>query len=101
MKRIALLAAAMTFGAGAAMAAAPGHPPTSQPNQHHHHMAKALRTNAPNRETQALNLLEAKGFGSFTNFRPAGKDYTATVTRDGHAMNVRVDPLSGVITTQS
>ncbi len=102
MKRIALLAAALTLGAGAAMAGAPNHPAGSPPpGQHHHHMAKALRTSSADRETQALNLLEAKGYGSFTNLRPAGKDYTATVTQGGHSMDVRVDPQSGVITTLS
>ncbi len=101
MKCIALLAAALTLGTGAAMAATPSHPPVSSAGQHHHHMAKALRTNASDRETQALNLLGAKGYAAFSNFQAAGKDYTATVTQGGHAMNVRVDPQSGVVTTQS
>jgi hypothetical protein len=96
MKRIALLTAALTLAAGAAMAATP-----SQPVAQHHQKAKVVQISASDRETQALNLLEAKGYGSFTNFQPAGKDYTATVTHDGHAMNVRVDPISGMVTTQS
>jgi hypothetical protein len=101
MKRIALLAAVLTLGAGAAMAAAPGEAGPAPSAQHHHQKARVLRTSAADRETQALNLLEAKGYGSFANLRPVGKGYTATVTQGGHTMNVRIDPQSGVITTES
>jgi hypothetical protein len=80
MKRIlfVLVPALLSLGAGAALAAP---------------MASA------NRETQALNLLEAQGYGSFTNFHQAGGDYTATVTRAGHAVTVRIDPQSGQVAT--
>lgn len=35
------------------------------------------------RATAALNLLEAKGDGQFSNFSPSGRDFTAVVTKDG------------------
>src|SRR5690348_2797804 len=44
------------------------------------------------RMTHALNLLEAKGYGDFHNFKQDGKDFAATVTRAGKQMTVKVDP---------
>ncbi len=108
MKRIALLAVALSLGAGTAFAATTGNSsanpapaPQAQVQHHHRHMATARRINArEDRETKALNLLEAKGYASFTNFKPDGRDYAATVAKNGHNMTVRVDPHSGQITTQ-
>jgi len=52
------------------------------------------------RMTDALNLLEAKGYGDFTGFRADGKDYAASVSQDGHRFTVLVDPDSGQVTRQ-
>jgi hypothetical protein len=108
MKRIALIAAALTLNAGAAFAATPSNTPAASPapqaqTSHHHAQAgKYQRINqTENRETKALNLLEAKGYASFSNFKPDGKDYSATVAKNGHNMTVMVDPVSGRVTTQS
>ena len=51
--------------------------------------------------TKALNLLEAKGYGAFENFKADGQDYSASVTQSGHLMTVLVNPDSGRVTTQS
>jgi len=100
MKSIAVFAATLMLGAGTALAASPSQPATAPQAMHQHqHQATAVRTGAADRETQALNLLEAKGYGGFTNFRPAGNDFTATVTREGRTMNVQVNPQSGQVTT--
>lgn len=100
MKRIAFTLAAVALSAGAAVAA-----PATQPAATSAHKTPgetALRNDATaRRETKALNLIEAKGYGSFTNFKADGKDYTATVMRNGHAMTVRVNPDNGQVTTQS
>ena len=100
MKRIAFTMAALALSAGAAFAA-----PATQPaatSGHKTLVATALR-NDPSavRMTKALNLIEAKGYGSFDNFKADGKDYFATVTQNGHAMTLHVDPDSGQVTTQS
>lgn len=44
------------------------------------------------RYTDALNLLEAKGYVNFSNFHKAGNDFQASVTRNGRQMTVMVDP---------
>jgi len=102
MKRIALTMAALTLSAGAAFAASPAQPAATAAPSHKTHVAAAMRNDrAAERMTKALNLLEAKGYGSFSDFKPDGKDYAATVTQAGHSMTVRVDPDSGQVTTQS
>ena len=99
MKSIAVFAATLMLCAGTALAASPGQPAAAPQAMHQHQrQATAVRTGA-DRETQALNLLEAKGYGAFTNFRPAGNDFAATVTRDGRTMTVQVNPQSGQVTT--
>jgi len=52
------------------------------------------------RMTHALNLLEAKGYGDFHNFKQDGKDFAATVTRSGKQMTVKVDPDADQVTVQ-
>jgi uncharacterized iron-regulated membrane protein len=56
--------------------------------------------NEAQRMTSALNLLEAKGYGSFNNFKRDGKDFTATVMKNGQSQTLRIDPDSGQITNQ-
>jgi len=53
-----------------------------------------------NRMTSALNLLEAKGYGSFNDFKRDGKDFTATVMKNGQNQTVRIDPDTGSVTNQ-
>lgn len=55
---------------------------------------------AANRMTAALNILEAKGYGAFNDFRADGKDYTAAVAQDGHRFTVLIDPDNGQVTRQ-
>ena len=102
MNRIALIAAAVSLGAGAAMAATPNSVSgqISDQHRHHHRMAMSMARGAGStaaRETRALNLLEAQGYGSFTDFAPAGKDFTAKVTQNGHVSTMRIDPESGQV----
>jgi hypothetical protein len=107
------LAASLAFS-GAAFAAntAPpaGNPavaPTpamskAKPIQHHLMVKKAAyqaQENA-NRETQALNLIEARGYGPIRSFRNDGKLYDATVMQNGKAISLQVDPDNGRVTHQ-
>ena len=54
------------------------------------------------RMTHALNLLEAKGYADFHDFKPDGKNFDATVTRaDKHKqMSVKIDPDNDQVTVQ-
>jgi hypothetical protein len=51
-----------------------------------------------NAATRALNLLEANGYGDFTNFHPMGHDYAATVSQNGQTFAVTINPETGQIT---
>jgi hypothetical protein len=53
------------------------------------------------RATEALNLLEANGYTQFSDFRPAGSDFQATVTRNGRQEMVTIDPDSGRVAPQA
>jgi hypothetical protein len=55
---------------------------------------------AGDRATKALNLLQANGYTQFSNFRPAGNEFEATVTRNGQQSVVIIDPDSGRISSQ-
>ncbi len=97
MKGIAFSLAALALSAGAAFAAAPaqtGAPAQKSP-------VTDLR-NAPDakRMTEALNLLEAKGYGAFNDFKADGQGYSAAVTQNGHPVTVVVNPDSGQVTPQ-
>jgi len=62
-----------------------------------HHTAMAhryYRDTEGDRETRALNILEANGYVDITSFRPEAKDYVATVKQHGKEIQVRVDPDS-------
>ena len=52
------------------------------------------------RATAALNLLEAQGYASFTNFGPSGNAYTALVTDNGEQFRVVINPDTGQISRQ-
>lgn len=108
MNRIALAVAVLGLSTGAALAATPyNSTAANQPAQNQQQMQQssdqmgmAQRSDwRANQETKALNLLEAQGFTSFTDFRPAGHDqYAANVMRRGHDTTVWVNPQDGQIT---
>jgi hypothetical protein len=124
MKRIALTVLALALSGGVAFAAAPS--ATSKANHqaepYQQHKVQAQQTSKneyqppastmssnsqamsgsheAQRMTSALNLLEAKGYGSFNNFKRDGKDFTATVMKNGQSQTLRIDPDSGQITNQ-
>ncbi len=50
------------------------------------------------RYTDALNILEAKGYNRFTGFKKTGDDFQASVTRNGKQETVVVDPDSHSVT---
>ena len=52
------------------------------------------------RMTQALNLLEAQGYGSFSNFKADGANFQATVDQNGQSFSVLINPDSGQISRQ-
>ncbi|HLB96246.1 MAG TPA: hypothetical protein VJK90_01220 [Acetobacteraceae bacterium] len=49
----------------------------------------------------ALNLLEAKGYGGFTGFHAVGKDFAANVVRDGRTVHLLVNPYTNHIRTSA
>jgi hypothetical protein len=104
MNRLAsiLLAGAFLAGsAGMAFAATPSPAPaTPAPHAMAHRAPAKGGTSAGNRMTQALNLLEAKGYGDFTNFKADGSNFTATVAQNGQHFAVLVNPDSGQVTRQ-
>jgi hypothetical protein len=78
---------------------------TAAPAPHaRHHQPMAARSTPSNalgdRMTAALNLLEAKGYGGFSDFKQNGKDFAATVNQNGQHFTVTVDPDSGQVTRQ-
>jgi hypothetical protein len=99
MKRIALSMAVLALSAGAAFAASPAQPAATTTPKTHHVSAAARNNMVEQRMTKALNLLEAKGYGAFENFKADGQDYSATVIQSGHSMTILVDPDSGRVTT--
>jgi hypothetical protein len=51
------------------------------------------------RETRALNVLEAKGYGgNYTDFQADGSNYSAMVTHNGKPQKVMIDPDAGTVT---
>ena len=50
--------------------------------------------------THALNLLEAKGYGDFRDFKQDGTNFAATVTQNGQSFGVVIDPDNNQITRQ-
>jgi len=106
MKRIALTLATLALSAGAAFAATPaastsGMSPAAPASHHAMPAVSRSHDHTAQRMTSALNLLEAKGYASFNDFKADGKDFTATVMKNGHDTTVRIDPDSGQITAQS
>jgi len=52
------------------------------------------------RATSALNVLEAQGYASFSDFRPDGNKFTALVSDNGQQFRVVIDPDTGQISRQ-
>ncbi|HYL32894.1 MAG TPA: hypothetical protein VEU53_07095 [Stellaceae bacterium] len=52
------------------------------------------------RATAALNVLEAQGYASFSDFRPVGTKFTALVSDNGQKFRVLIDPDMGQISRQ-
>lgn len=90
MKRVTLIVALLSLGAGPALAAIPAGTTAVD------HGARS----EGDRMTTALNLLEAEGYVSFSGFRPDGDLYTAMVTQNGRSFAVNVNPDSGQVTPQ-
>jgi len=96
MKRLALAVVPFCALAGAAFAATPPMTPAAAPAHRYH----SDKTPLARRETRALNLIEAKGYGDFTNFRADGKNFAAQVDKNGKRFTVIADPDSGQVTLQ-
>ena len=101
MKRLRIVSLSTAFAlvvAGSALAAAPSSNPQAAASAATGDSPAAIRQrvnrliNGESRETDALNLLDAKGYPDFTNFRRDGRNFEATVTRDGKSETVWVDP---------
>ena len=45
----------------------------------------------------ALNLLEAQGYASFSNFQEEGGRYSADAIKDGETQHVIIDPATGQV----
>lgn len=56
--------------------------------------------NPGGRATAALNVLEAQGYASFSDFGPSGNAYTALVTDNGEQFHVVINPDTGQISRQ-
>lgn len=109
----AALAGALVVASGAfafaadAPASAPANAPsgTSAAAAHPNAAAQAAARHdkadaAEARMTHALNLLEADGYGDFTNFRQDGKNFEATVSRNSRQVTVLVDPDADQVSQQ-
>jgi hypothetical protein len=103
-----ILALGMATGpAGVALAAGPGTAPSTSTNATPSHSAPVMpiarhrRMDVEgDRMTQALNLLEANGYGDFRDFQQSGKNFAATVKHGGQQFGVLVNPDTNQITRQ-
>ena len=93
---VALAASSGGMSGGKAMQPTKGMSTTSQMSEDD----SGGQMSTGHRMTKALNLLEAKGYGSFNNFKRDGKDFTASVMKNGQSQTLRIDPDSGQITNQ-
>lgn len=97
MRRLALAVVPFCAFAGAAFAVTPAMAPAAA-STHHRHWSD--NTAQARRETRALNLLEAKGYGDFTDFRADGRNFSAEVDKNGQRVTVITNPDSGQVTQQ-
>jgi len=104
--KIAIIVAALAFGAGPAfaqiMGAAPhalgtpapaAMPQTAMAAEHPAHGDNPTARRA----TDALNLLESHGYPAFSNFAPLGVDFGATVSEGEKSYDVTIKPDTGEI----
>ena len=103
MNRLAL--AALPFFALAGISLAQAAPAMSAAAHAAPHTAVAAHRYSDNtregrRETRALNLIEAKGYGDYTDFHAAGKNFTAQVDSHGKRFTVVANPDTGRVTAQ-
>jgi hypothetical protein len=94
-----LLAAAATLAGGGVAVANPAYPNLAYPSPDAATPAFAI---PPWRQegaaaTNALNMLEAQGYGQFSHFRARGMNFTADVRKDGLTMRVTIDPRTDQI----
>lgn len=47
--------------------------------------------------THALNLLESRGYGGFSNFHAVGQNFAATVMQNGKTMHLMIYPNTNQI----
>jgi hypothetical protein len=100
MNRIALLALpVLALGSvSLAQAAVPVTPAAPKPAATSHRYSDT--TQQARRETAALNLIESKGYGDYTDFRADGRNFSAQVMSHGKRMTVIADPDTGKVTRQ-
>ena len=87
----ALIVSSAAFAAGTA-------PTQPSPAMNHHAVPHPTMAFDHGAATKALNMLEAQGYGAFSNFRPVGGNFAATVSQNGKTFQVTVDPATGQIT---
>lgn len=109
----AMLATALVVASGSAMLAAPTPAPANPTAQAGTNPAAiqqkaeraARRDDRADRQetrmTHALNLLEANGYGAFSDFKRDGDDFAATVSQSGTPFTVIVNPDTDQITRRS
>ncbi len=88
MRRALFLAATLALGPASAFAVTM--PGTTA--------VDGLTRHEGDRMTAALNLLEAKGDASFTNFAASGNGFSAIVSQNGRSFRVSIDPDRGQVT---
>jgi len=94
-------AAAPTATAAPAAPAATAAKPAAAMPMHRTAMARHYRRDTSgDRDTKALNLLEANGYAQIEQFRADGKHFDATVKQAGKDVQVTVDPDTGQIQRQ-
>lgn len=99
MNRVVLAALPLSLALVGAAFAAPPPVTATQPMAAPQSKAVSYRRDKPlaERMTHALNILEANGYGDFSNFRANGKNFAATVTEQGKPMSLVVDPNSNQV----
>ena len=85
---------------GAAASDAPANAPAPSVAAQPRGVRGADNSPTAERMTHALNLLEAKGYGDFHEFKSDGKNFDVTVTRAGKQVGVEVNPDTDQITVQ-
>jgi hypothetical protein len=94
MRRLTVMAlAAVLVGSSGGIALA-----ATTPSTDIHGSYGPTRAHHGSRDTEALNLLEAHGFGDFKDFHPVGQNFQATATVKGKQVTVMVNPDARTVT---